>query len=279
MFELNKNISSFIIGLESKKRSDDIYEQNRQLPEPEYKAIKKVKDGANFSGSKTYECEECEPSKIHKEALRILRFWLSCQCIYLFQSELLKKAGIYGGAKGAQIKKFFVRMGWIIVHTLQKGKSFLSIWEPTEKAINLVGNGKVRPRSKGGGYLHDFSNKHIEQYGVRNDYRVELEFLLANGKSVDQVHSKNNELVFYEICMSPPLEKEISNLIKDFSTDLKPDQAIIACKDGKMKKILEKMIESNTELAVYRDRIRVCLAGDFVQCDIKSKQGDNNCIE
>lgn len=263
---LNKNLPKLIISLESKKRSEKMYKSFPLLSEPE---TAKDDSETNNKPINSQPHNQYKAPRINKEALRVLQFWLNSPCIYLTQTDLLLKAGITSGAKGSQIKKIFIQNTYIIEHPVQKAKTYLSIWEPTNKAYIITNAKRQKPRSRGTGYLHDFCSHHIEQYGINNGYKVDVEYFLNNGKPVDQVHRNNDSLIFYEIAISPPLEKEVENVVKNFSTDLVPDKMIIACLNGKAFKSLNNLIKLDSRLDNYRDKIKVVLAGDFIKTKTK----------
>jgi len=93
---------------------------------------------------------------------------------------------------------------------------------------------------------------------------IEIEYMLDNGKAVDLILREENKVTFFEIAITRPLEKEISNIIKDFSSSLIPDQLIIAVIDGKMKKQLEQLILNDGRIKDYRDKIKIKLAGNII---------------
>lgn len=194
----------------------------------------------------------------------ILQVWLNLDDPFLTQGELFEKIGITSGSKQAKIKKQLIQQNFIIDHKLQVSKAFVSVWEPTERAYALVGIKKPRFRSKGG-YLHQFIAHRIKKWAELQGYEADIEFMLETGKALDLALRKPQELVFVEIAVSPPLEKEISNLLKDLATDLVPDRIILAAIDGKMKRQLEHLIAAESRLDRFRDRIEIMLAGSFLR--------------
>ena len=68
-----------------------------------------------------------------------------------------------------------------------------------------------------------------------------------------------------EFCMSEPVEKEILNIIKDFESGLDISKFKILAKDSKMKKKLEQAIAGDLQVSLYKDKIEVRLAGEFVK--------------
>lgn len=205
-------------------------------------------------------------SKLLASAKSLVRLWLSLAHPFHSQGALFRKAGITSGSVQAKIKKDLLRFSLIIEHQLQIGKTKLSIWEPTDKAYDIVGMKKPRHKSKGG-YPHQFIAYHMRIWAKEQDYSADIEFMLSNGKAVDLVLRKGSELIFVEIAVSPPLQKELTNIIKDFSSDMIPDSLVVAVVNGRTRNQLVKLIACDDRMASYRDRIQVVLAGDFITKD------------
>ncbi len=206
------------------------------------------------------------PSNDIGQVKPVLQIWLNLPAPFLTQGEIYHKAGITSGSAQARIKKIALRLGMIKEYKLQVGRTYASIWEPLDKAYELAGVEKPRLKSKGG-YLHQFIAYHLRLWAQSQGYKAEIESVLPNGKAVDLVLRDTNEVVFIEIAVSPPLEKELSNVLKDFSSDLTPSGLIMVVTDGKARKKLEKLIASDERVAPYRDRIEVELAGKFLTRD------------
>lgn len=115
-----------------------------------------------------------------------------------------------------------------------------------------------------GGYLHQFCVYRIKERALRQGFTADVEFMLSNCKAVDVVLRKDEEVLFVEVAMSDPMEKEISNIAKDLASELTPNQVIVAVKDTRMKKTLESLIAGSEELQGHRGKIRVVYAGDLI---------------
>ncbi len=245
--------------MESEKRSKGLYADYTLLP-PADKPMDKP------DASQT---EPVQPKPKQKESKSVsntkkfLTLWLNQKKPFLSQREILDLLNITSGSIISRTKKDFKINGYIKTHKLQIGKTNSSIWEPTEKAYQFVGLKKPTWESKGG-YLHQYIVFYFKKHGIKDGYHVEVEYFLDNGKAVDLLLKNNNEIIFIEIATSYPLEKEISNIIKDFSSSLIPDQLIIAVQNGKMKTKLEKMILSDKRIDNNRDKIKVVLAGNLI---------------
>jgi len=207
--------------------------------------------------------ERCTLTETFKSVVAVITVWLNLANPFLFQGAIFKRAGITSGSAQTKLKKAAFRFGFIIEHKLQVFKTILSVWEPTDIAYQKAGIQKPHYHSKGG-YLHQFVIHHIKEWGIQNGFVVKIEFFLTNNKPVDAAMWKGETVIFWEVVMSEPMEKEIQNIIKDCETDLQPERLTLAVKDGKMKKKLEQLIANDSRLDTYRDRIEVVLAGNFV---------------
>lgn len=183
---------------------------------------------------------------------------------FLTQGQIFNIAGIKSGSKQAQIKKILIREGLIVEHRLQVGKTFTSVWEPTEKAYKTIKH--KRPKFKGkGGYLHQFIASHMKTWATNRDHKVKIEFFLSNNKAIDLVLQKQAETIFVEIAISPPLDKEVKNIKKDLETEIKPNQIILVVPNSKIKKKLIGLILSDKQLGNHVEQISVELAGDYIE--------------
>lgn len=193
----------------------------------------------------------------------LLSIWLNLKSPFFTQGELFRKAGVTSGSKQAKLKKICIREGLIREHKIQVGKTYTSIWEPTKKAYELTGIKKPKHKSKGG-YLHQFIAYRIKEWGLKKGYSVDVEYMLSNNKLVDLYLRKKNESVFVEIAVSPPLEKELGNYIKDLKPEPLPDRLVAIAPDRKVKSEIEKLLGKESRLAGFKDKIDVKLAGEYL---------------
>ncbi|MEA1981520.1 MAG: hypothetical protein U9N54_11195 [candidate division Zixibacteria bacterium] len=259
---INKNIPKFIIDMESEKRSKIFYPDYTPLP-PVDKPMDSPKTSQTAPKTPAQPKPKRKESKSVSDSKKILTLWLNQKGPFLSQQKILDLHNITSGSIISKTKKDLEINGYIKTHKLQIGKTHSSIWEPTDKAYKLVGLTKPTWESKGG-YLHQFIAHHLKINGIKDGYNVEIEYLLENSKAVDLLLRNDNEIIFIEIATSYPLDKEISNIIKDFSSNLIPDQFIIAAQNGKMKKQLEKLINNDNRIDSYRDKIKVVLSGNLI---------------
>jgi hypothetical protein len=204
-------------------------------------------------------------------ALSVLRIWLSYKTPFLIQNEIFKICGIESGSKQAKIKRELIKQSFIVDHILQIGKARASVWEPTQKAYETLNIQMPKHHSKGG-WLHQFLAHRISERAKEKDYTAAIEFYLSNNKAVDVVLRKPDNLIFIEIAISEPLEKEISNIIMDLETDLFPNKLILAVQNSKMRKKLEKLIADNSQLPKYKELITIELAGNLISQKPRSKK-------
>lgn len=198
------------------------------------------------------------------ELKSLIRGWLNRKDPWLLQGELLATLGIKSGSKQTSLKRHAVTHGLIVVHRLQKKKTWVHLWEPTERALQLAGiENKPRLRSKGG-FLHAVICMRLACRLKEAGFQVTIEGLLANKKSVDVLARDNEKLIAYEIAVSPPLHKEINNLIKDLSADPKPDRVVLLTLDAKARDTLQAFVAQEPYLLQELERIETKLAGEFL---------------
>lgn len=202
---------------------------------------------------------------VSSQFISVLQVWLNQRNIFLTQGGIFAKAGIKSGSTQSRLKKEAIRHELIIEHKIQIGKTFMSVWEPTQKAFNLIKVSKPCLKSKGG-YLHQFSAYHIKQWFESRGYSAKLEFQLTNRKAVDLIAQNRAATLFIEIVVSS-LEKEKSNVLKDFATEFMPGKLIFAVINSRVKKKLTDLIFNNPETRKHRDRIEIRLIGDFLGND------------
>lgn len=268
---LSKDIPIFALALLSAQRSDQLYVEVKALEKPQSadqrhsrKSDVALTEQADEMTASDHSVKQRRTvTETFKSLAAVIKVWLNLASPFLFQGAIFRRAGITSGSAQAKLKKAALKLGLIIEHKLQFSKTMMSVWEPKEKAYQMAGIPRPQYRSKGG-YLHQFMAHHVKQWAVKSGYKVEIEFVLANGKAVDLMLCKGDELIFIEIAISPPLEKEIMNIVKDCDTDLKPDQLRVLVKDRKTLKKLDQMITSDNRLAKYREKIQLELAGEYV---------------
>jgi len=95
--------------------------------------------------------------------------------------------------------------------------------------------------------------------------KAEIEYQLPNNKLVDIAMHRGGELLFYEVAVSPPLEKELENYVRDLATNIQPNNLIAVTTSSKARMQLEKLIQQDSRLQTMKDKIEVRLAGEFLK--------------
>lgn len=197
------------------------------------------------------------------DAVKLLRFWLNRPHPFHSMNFLLAEVGIKSGSTKNRVKKCLIRNAFIREHWLQKGRTKVSIPEPLPKAYEFVG--LQQPRFKGkGGYLSQWVVHNVCQEAAKHGYKAKVEDFLPNGKAVDIVLQKEGETIFVEVVMSAPVEKELTNCVKDLDSPMVPDRLVFACRDSKMRDALVRLLETDPDVNHSRCPIQVVLAWDFL---------------
>lgn len=274
---LNKSIPNHLIKIKSDLLAKALYEEqlflNAHVDDTETKSEPHSEESVNCGSFDNHICQKRDSYSIFQQskaaakrsndALSVLRIVLSHPTQFPIQTEISQLCGITSGSKLAKIKKHLKDQNLIIEHKLQIGKTYSSIWEPTDKAYNQLQIPKPQYHSKGG-YLHQFLSNRIAKRAEQEGFKSDIEYSLPNNKAVDVVLRKPNQIIFIEIAISRPLEKEVINIIKDMETDLIPDRIIVAVQNYKMRAKLEKILSENSQLRIFQEIIIVKLAGNLI---------------
>lgn len=278
---LNKSIPILLIELRSAEQAKSFYERQLFLESPQLTANDKARSAETSSSgaasptstgirtSQTFNRNKTTNSNSLNMVMPVLRSWLSHATPFLTQGEIFRISGIRSGSKQAKIKKRLLAEALISEHRLQRGKSYLVVWEPSQRAYELAGISSPTLSSKGG-WMHKFAAFHISHWACAQGYKPETEFLLSSGKAVDLVLRKGSEIVFIEIAISKPLSKELRNIILDLQTNLKPDRIIIAVVDSKARTSMERILSSEGFSDSQSPEIKIQLIGSFVGSDHKA---------
>jgi len=223
-------------------------------------------DSADEGADKTVTTPPVTAANLPAELLRLLRYFLSLPSQMITQTALFKSAGITAGSVQSKWQHLLLVHGLIIKHSLPKGKGRIIIWEPTEKAWEITGITPPTRRSKGG-YLHQGLCELIARSAQAKGYNVEIESFQANGKAIDLVLRKGEEQTWIELAMSEPMEKELSNIAKDFGSGIRPKKLIVACLNTKMKARLLELLAATPAVLPYRDLIEITLVGNLMSLE------------
>ena len=280
---LRKDLPRFVIELLSVERSQRLYVQRDGLESPDVRDLSRPESCHAEPGPLTQPATTAStPTRMRGDnnaqrdssagrdlregstaAKALLAIRLGLHDPSLCQGELFRKAGIRSGSTQGMIKRYSVAQGLIREHRLPVGKTHISVWEPLDKAYELCGLQKRALHSKGG-FLHQFICHHLKHWAIQHGYSADVEFMLSNGKAVDLILRKGDEIIFVEIAISPPLAKELENCVKDLCTDFQPDKLVILARDKKDKIKLESLVSGDDQIAPYCDKVQVSLAGNFI---------------
>lgn len=272
----DKNISKEEIRRISRKGSQLLYPTGELLPAPETSPdpiVSEPDDGITNSAAGSTPVSErgsdgsCasspySTSKVSKDAIRLLKHWLSSPELFVPQSVLFRSFGITSGAKQAKLKHEVVAGGLVLTHDLPTRKNKWILWEATDKGWLVTGLEQPINKSKGG-FLHQGLANLIAKTARKKGYRIEIESFQSNGKAIDLVLRKGEEVIWIELGMSDA-ENELSNVLKDLASGITPTKLIMACRDSKMKARLQELIAGEPSLVPFRDRIEVVLAGNLI---------------
>jgi len=198
-----------------------------------------------------------------KNALRIIRAQSEHIIPFLFRHEASLLGQVKGGASVIEAEKKALRHNIIIKHILPRAKTKACFWEITDQGYDWLK--RMRPTwvSKGS-YRHKFCVHRIEHTYQKRSYHSKIEERRPNGKLVDLYLSKDDYVLYVEVCASWPIEKELTNIAKDLEGDPPPSEIILAVTERKMIKPLEQAVsEMNAGTELSRP-VKVVLAGDMI---------------
>jgi len=204
-------------------------------------------------------------NKVGSDIMLVFNY-LSNPYTYAFpQSQMFTNLGLSSGSKKNKIKKKLLANKWIEEHWLPRGRGKVCFWEITEKARKVFDLSELRVPGRGG-FLHRVVGWHCHRWAVDNGYSCKLETHIGtNNKAVDALLIKDKEIIVMEFCMSEPVEKELSNIVKDFESGFDITKLKILAKDSKMKKKLEQAIAGDLQASLHKGKIEIMLAGEFIK--------------
>jgi hypothetical protein len=214
----------------------------------------------------TSQTRESPRKTLDPEAEAVLSLHSLISNLFDRSEQIFAKAGITSGSKKNRIKSNLLARNFIREHKLQKGKTFITLWEITPQGWTYLGKEPPSVPSKGG-FLHQASAHFCASWAGKKGFGCEIEKPVgANMKQVDLVFTKKDtgELVAVEICTSEPIEKELKNIKQDLAEDTGISKVILLATDASMKRKLEGLIREELELAPFSDRIQVLLIGQFI---------------
>lgn len=198
-----------------------------------------------------------------KNALRIIKVQSEHVIPFLFRHEASLLGQVKGGASVIKAEKEAMRNNLIIKHVLPRAKTNACFWEIANQGYKWLN--RMRPMwSSKGKYKHKFCVHRIEHTYQKHGYHSKIEDCRPNGKLVDLRLSKDDYVLYVEVCASWPIEKELTNILKDLDGDPLPSDIILAITERKMIKPLEQAVnEMNAGTELSRP-VKVVLAGDMI---------------
>jgi len=198
-----------------------------------------------------------------KNALRIIRAQSEHGIPFLFRHEASLLGQVKGGASVIEAEKEAMRHNLIVKHILPRAKTNACFWEITNQGYDWLKRMRPMWGSKGK-YKHKFCVHRIEHTYQKRSYHSKIEERRPNGKLVDLCLSKDDYVLYVEVCASWPIEKELTNILKDLEGDPLPSEIILAVAERKMIKPLEQAISEVNAGAELSRPVKVVLAGDMI---------------
>jgi hypothetical protein len=259
-FPLDKNISEHLIRERVKQFESTIFETEPEVATESQTAAEAKQDNTRV---KSEDSNQKKGIRLSLDADRVLRGLSQDGCPFRFQGQIFDSAGISSGTKQKRIKSELTGSGLIREHRLQRGKGFLIFWEITDKGWAYLN--QIPPQYKGkGGWLHQAAAYFLKEWSKGNGFVCRLEAQIGpDKKAVDALLTKETgeswivEFVFSDVA------KELSNLLSDLGSGLEISKLVFACRDGKLKQKLQSEMESCPEFHQNREKVVLCLAGDF----------------
>ena len=241
--------------------SESNVQQSRRAAATPKRTYRDVETRTNSYAS---EGMNCRPrTNLSGKAQLVLQLIANSEAKAMSEQQIRKVLDIKSGSVINKIKKELVFHGYICVYRVQIHKNYISVWALSDKSFDFLNIAPVRQHLIGG-RLHRFLAYAVKDSFRANRWSTKFEAQLDNGKLVDILARRNDEVVCIEIGL-PPLEKEIQNSVKIFTSSLNPDKVIHVVKDSRDRKKLEELIAGDSQLAPHRDKIKVVLAGEFIQ--------------
>lgn len=196
-------------------------------------------------------------------ALRIITAQNTFDIPFLFRSEAAALAGVKGAATLLAAEKEAQRVNIIRVHEIAIAKTRRLYWEILDRGYELMKRERPKWKSKGE-YRHKFCVHRIAHTFSQHGYRTAIEHRRPNGKLVDLRSSKDGESIYYEVCASFPVEKELLNVEGNLDGPPTPTAMYLCVTDRKMKRPLMQALQDFTNGLSLPCPVDVVLAGDLI---------------
>jgi len=168
------------------------------------------------------------------------------------------------GSKGDRIADSLIRKKLCRKHKINLGYrgGMTTFLELTDEGYEAIGTPPKEHLSRGGGFEHDLWIGKITEHlkTLRKDWEVSPEKQLK-GKFIDIMIESQNKLIGLEVALTPVHEK--TNLEKDF-TQCGCDYVIVGCKNDKVLKEVEKMIQALSD--EEKNKVSLCLLHELLKC-------------
>lgn len=192
----------------------------------------------------------------------VLSILAQSECGVMSRQEVLQALKIASGSISDNIQRRLASPGLIRVIRVQRGKGFVSLWELLSKGYSAI-RLPVKPHHSIGSPEHAYHVANIEKSCRADGFHTSIEYNAANGHLIDLVARREGELRCYEVGL-PPLNKEVSNCLRIWLSQLNPTQVYHVVRDGRDKKLLTQLLGNDPALDRYRDKIEIKLAGDYI---------------
>jgi hypothetical protein len=271
---LNKLLSLDTINRLSEERSERFYVHGKSLPIYIQPTL-----------SDNHECDKKADKCINKPIennlsqyplLRKVLLFLTSEDIPISSQQTISQTlNIHSGSTLSRIQGQGIKLDLINLHRIQQNKGYNLLWEAKSKAYSFLGL-PLPTHSSIGGQLHAYLIKQIKNTIKESNNKIILEHQLDDGSFIDIVEKSENELICYEIGLSP-LKKEIHNCVKIWQSSLLPTKVIHIVKDSKDRNQLKTSLANEPKLLPYQDKISVVLFSKLIE-ERKSKQLFTNNI-
>jgi hypothetical protein len=127
-----------------------------------------------MSEGKTSQPHDSFRKRLDPEAEAVLALHSLVSNLFDRSQQIFAKAGITSGSKKKRIKSLLLARNFIREHRLQKGKTFIILWEITPQGWEYLGKEPPSVPSKGG-FLHQASVHFLVSWAKRRGLDCEIE--------------------------------------------------------------------------------------------------------
>ncbi|MBI4057768.1 hypothetical protein HY405_00380 [Candidatus Microgenomates bacterium] len=259
----NKKISTFSIALQSAVRSQDFYLEVLGLPKSKNTSSNNSKiyedNGSSVFGTNEKPETRYFLTNPERPALVLLT---SQKNPVMTQQDIFTILKIKSGSILNRTQHRLLGHKLINIHKIQKGKTFQLVWVATDKAFEIL-NLNRQPRHIIGSDFHAFIVESVNGHFKLLGWQTQCEFQLPDGSFIDLLARRGQETVCIEVGLSP-LEKEVHNALKIFSSGLNPNKILHVVQNSKDQKKLEQLLRAEEKLDSHAEKIEITLAGNYI---------------